>query len=154
MTEAEHQILVMCWAKKVMAICSDESSDFFCNGGRAELDLLFHIPNGGGRSKSEGAKFKAMGVKAGVPDLCLPIPRNGYNNLWIEMKVERGTTSEAQDKWHRSIESNGGKVVVAYGWKNAVEAICEYLGGKLPNIDKEMYLMESRLVGKELKRVQ
>ena len=146
MTEAELQILVMCWAKKVMAICADESSDFFCDGGRAELDLLFHIANGGSRSKTEGARFKSMGVKPGVPDLCLPVARNGFNNLWIEMKVEGGTTSEAQDKWHRSLERNGGKVVVAYGWKNAIEAICEYLGGEWPNIENEMEVMAHRLV--------
>ena len=27
-----------------------------------------------------------MGVKAGVPDLCLPVPMNGYAGLYIEMK--------------------------------------------------------------------
>jgi len=131
MTEAEHQILVMCWAKKISL------------AGRAELDLLFHIPNGGSRSKREGAMFKAMGVKAGVPDLCLPVPRGEFNNLWIEMKVEDGSTSEAQEQWHRSLESHGGYVVVAYGWKNAIAAICGYLGGAWPEIDMEA--MEGRL---------
>lgn len=40
-----------------------------------ELSLLFHVPNGGKRSKVEAARFKAMGVQAGVPDLFLPVPR-------------------------------------------------------------------------------
>lgn len=125
MTESEHQILVMCWAKKISL------------AGRAELDLLFHVPNGGNRSGREGAMFKAMGVKAGVPDLCLPIPRGGFNNLWIEMKVEDGRVSEAQEKWHSSLEQHGGYVVVAYGWKNAIAAICGYLGGEFPDVDME-----------------
>ena len=138
MTEAEHQILVMCWAKKISL------------AGRAELDLLFHVPNGGNRSGREGAMFKAMGVKAGVPDLCLPVPRGDFNNLWIEMKVDedgasgkRGSTSEAQEKWHSSLEQHGGYVVVAFGWKNAVAAICGYLGGEWPEVDMET--MEGRL---------
>ena len=31
-----------------------------------ELDMLFHIPNGGARDKREGASLKRQGVKAGV----------------------------------------------------------------------------------------
>ena len=38
------------------------------------LDWIFHSPNGGKRSASEGGRFKAMGVKAGVPDFMLPYP--------------------------------------------------------------------------------
>lgn len=40
-----------------------------------ELALLYHIPNGGSRRKSEAGRFKAEGVKAGVPDLFLPAAR-------------------------------------------------------------------------------
>ena len=36
-----------------------------CRGKYPELDLLFHIPNGGSRNKIEAAKLKAQGVKAG-----------------------------------------------------------------------------------------
>ena len=42
-----------------------------------ELDLLHHIPNGGSRNQLEAANLKRQGVKAGVPDLCLPVARNG-----------------------------------------------------------------------------
>ena len=37
-----------------------------------ELDLLHHIPNGGKRGKAEAGRFRAMGVKSGVPDIFLP----------------------------------------------------------------------------------
>jgi hypothetical protein len=30
-----------------------------------------HVPNGGRRSKAEAGAFKAMGVRAGVPDLLI-----------------------------------------------------------------------------------
>ena len=35
---------------------------------------LFHVPNGGFRNRHEAARFKAMGVRSGVPDLLLLIP--------------------------------------------------------------------------------
>jgi hypothetical protein len=31
--------------------------------------MFWHSPNGGGRSKAEAGIFKAMGVRAGIPDL-------------------------------------------------------------------------------------
>lgn len=54
-----------------------------------ELDLLHHIPNGGSRNQLEAANLKRQGVKAGVPDLCLPVARNGKHGLYVEMKWER-----------------------------------------------------------------
>ena len=43
-----------------------------------DLELLYHVPNGGSRNKAEASKLKRMGVRAGVPDLVLPVPRAGY----------------------------------------------------------------------------
>ena len=40
--------------------------------------LLFAVPNGGRRDKVTGGKLKAEGALAGVADLILLIPRNGY----------------------------------------------------------------------------
>lgn len=48
--------------------------------------LMFHIPNGGKRTKYEAARFKAMGVVPGIPDLFLAIPKGGYHGMFIEMK--------------------------------------------------------------------
>lgn len=131
MTESENQILVMCWAKKAAL------------NGRSELDLLAHIPNGGSRGKSEGARFKAMGVKAGMPDLILPVANGEFNNLWIEMKVDGGKLSPEQQNLHQSLSKHGGNVVVAWNWRDAIAAICDYLGGEWPDVD--MNAMESRL---------
>ena len=41
-----------------------------------------------------------MGVKSGVPDLMLPIPKGGYHGLFIELKKEvGGITSKEQIDW-------------------------------------------------------
>lgn len=58
----------------------------FAAGTMPELKLLYHIPNGGSRNKAEAANLKRQGVKAGVPDLFLPVPRGGYHGLYIELK--------------------------------------------------------------------
>ena len=65
-TEDQEQITLMSWAHHVK----------FGNGRLS--DYLIHIPNGGSRNVIEAAKFKKMGVKAGVPDLQLLVPVVSY----------------------------------------------------------------------------
>jgi hypothetical protein len=55
--------------------------------------VWWHTPNGGGRSKIEGAIFKAMGVKAGVPDIIICWRNITYA---IELKAKRGRHSPEQ----------------------------------------------------------
>ena len=94
-----------------------------------ELDLLFHIPNGGARSKSEAARFKAEGVKAGVPDLFLPVPRGEYHGLFIELKRQAGgRLSDEQKEWIPALQAQGYRVEVCKGWEAAVKVIEDYLG--------------------------
>ena len=61
-----------------------------------ELNLLYHVPNGGSRNEIEAANLKRQGVKAGVPDLALPVARKGYHGLYIEMKF--GKTRHPRSK--------------------------------------------------------
>jgi len=56
--------------------------------------IVFHPANGGLRSKAEAARFKWLGVLAGVPDLVV-IGLDG--RVWlIEVKTERGCLSDEQ----------------------------------------------------------
>lgn len=71
--------------------------------------LLHHSPNGGYRSKVEGGIFKAMGVRAGFPDLIFLLPNPGYHYLAIEMKDDKGHMSPSQVEYKKIIEENGGK---------------------------------------------
>lgn len=61
-----------------------------------ELKWLFHVPNGGSRNKQEAVKFKQMGVKAGVSDLCLPYPKGSYCGLFVEMKFGNNRQQDTQ----------------------------------------------------------
>ena len=64
-----------------------------------EVKLAYHIPNGGSRNVIEARNLKLQGVKAGVPDICLPVPRGGYHGMYIEMKYGKNTTTDAQNLW-------------------------------------------------------
>lgn len=92
-----------------------------------ELELLFHIPNGGKRNAQEAARFKRMGVKPGVPDLMLPVPRNGYHGLWIEMKSPKGKTSKNQKDMLEKLNKQRYKAVVCFSWEEAAQIIKDYL---------------------------
>lgn len=94
-----------------------------------ELSLLFAIPNGGLRSKATAAKLKAEGVKAGVPDICLPVARGEYHGLWIELKAGRNKPTPQQVQWHMRLSQQGYRVAVCYGWEAARDVIEEYLRG-------------------------
>ena len=96
-------------------------------GKYPELALLYHIPNGGSRNKIEAANLKRQGVKAGVPDICLPVARGGYHGLYIELKAGRNKATEKQREWLTALEREGYQAVVCYGWEEAKKAIEEYL---------------------------
>lgn len=96
-------------------------------GKYPELDLLYHIPNGGSRNRLEAANLKRQGVKAGVPDLCLPVARGKYHGLYIEMKYGKNKTSENQNIWLKALAAQGYAAAVCYGWQEAQELITKYL---------------------------
>ena len=76
---------------------------------------IFAIPNGEARSRTTGARLKAEGVSAGVPDLFIPAWL-----VWIEMKRQRGgAVSPAQRDWHSYLKSLGHTVIVARGQEEA-----------------------------------
>lgn len=92
-----------------------------------ELRLLFHVPNGGSRSKATAGRMKAMGVKAGVPDLLLPVARGQYIGIWCELKVGRNKPTAEQRWWITELRRQGYKVAVSYGAEEAVGVLVGYL---------------------------
>ncbi|WP_129240870.1 VRR-NUC domain-containing protein [Achromobacter veterisilvae] len=97
-----------------------------------ELARLFHVPNGGLRHAVEAAKMKGQGVKPGVPDLCLPVPRFGCPGLWIEMKTANGRVSPNQKDWIAYLKGAGYRVVVCRSFDDARAVLLDYLNPKVP----------------------
>jgi hypothetical protein len=97
-----------------------------------ELRWLFHIPNGGSRHVLEAIKLKKMGVKPGVPDLFLPVPRAGWHGWFCEMKSRKGRRTDAQKDWGLALYNFGYAYHVAYGWEEAKNQVLLYLRGAIP----------------------
>ncbi len=94
-----------------------------------ELRLLHAIPNGGKRDIRTAARLKAEGVKPGVPDIFLPVPRGGKHGLYIELKRRKGgVISKEQEAWMRALMEQGFVCCVCHGAQEAVDAIMAYMG--------------------------
>ncbi len=104
---------------------------------RAELDYrtrdMFAIPNEGKRSVWEGARFKARGLKRGVPDIFLPVPSGKWHGMYIEMKRKkpRGKLTSEQLDWLLRLTAKDYFCAVCYGWEEAWNWIEGYLAGKV-----------------------
>ncbi len=93
-----------------------------------ELAALFHVPNGGYRHKAEAAALTRRGVKPGVCDLWLPIPRGGWAGLVIELKRFRsGQPTPEQKAWLELLAAAGWKAVLCRGWRAAWREIWRYV---------------------------
>lgn len=83
--------------------------------------LIFAIPNGGMRSKSQAMKLKVEGVVPGIPDLFVPEWK-----LWIEMKkIKNGVVSKEQQAMIKYLQSVGYDVIVGLGAEDAKAQILE-----------------------------
>lgn len=114
--EEEEQAALFAWAERA-------------SGAWPELKLLHAIPNGGHRAKATAAMLKRTGVKAGVPDVMLPVARHGCNGLYIELKRRRGgRLSAEQMAWMDALMREGFRCAMCRGWDEARETILQYLG--------------------------
>ena len=113
-TEHDEQVALFQWAA-----ANEEEHE--------ELKLLFAVPNGGYRPMATAAQLKAEGVRAGVPDVCLPVARGRFHSLWIEMKRKPNTTSDAQRAWLDALRRYGHCAVVCWSANEAINSIISYL---------------------------
>lgn len=125
--ESAHQCVVVEWAHWSLA-------------RYPELALLYAIPNGGRRDPREAARLRQEGVRAGMPDLCLPVARCGYHALFIEMKRPKvdgkraGVVSEAQQDMQARLRHHGNLVLLCYSADQAIAALRAYLDEDMPTL--------------------
>lgn len=127
MTEHDEQVAIFRWAQMQEAVCP-------------ELRMLYAIPNGGKRDKITAARLRDEGVKSGVPDICLPVPRGRYHALYIELKrraikgvQNAGKLTEDQKAWLDGLSEQGNMACVCYGAAEAIKTIKEYLRDEISN---------------------
>lgn len=91
---------------------------------------LVATPNGGARNIVVAKKLKAEGVRAGYPDLFLPVARKSFHGLHIELKKSKGgRLSENQKDWLAFLNSEGYQAVCCMGWDEARAVIIDYMRG-------------------------
>lgn len=88
------------------------------NTGRMpELEYMHHVPNGGKRDAATAIALKRQGVKAGVPDICLPAPRGIYHGLYKQLRPEAAQESEVENEDSKHFEFKGRSSQDLYGGK-------------------------------------
>lgn len=103
------------------------------------LRFCFAVPNGGFRFKATAAAMKRTGTKAGVPDVFLPVARNGFHGLWIEFKTDGGKLSDTQKTFREFLMSQNYKFLVFRKWQTAANAVIDYLSlpiSKMKDFDR------------------
>lgn len=115
LSELQHQIRVITWWDKN------------CHVYGLPNYALFAIPNGGGRGLIDAANLKRSGVRAGVEDLLLPVPRDEWHGLFIELKAEGGERSPEQIVVMDFHRSQSYRSIMCWGHEQAIEVIEAYL---------------------------
>ena len=86
----------------------------------------FAIPNGGLRNIVVAKKLKAEGVRAGTPDIFIPVPAGPYCGMFLEMKRRAGgVVSSEQWAFMNSMHPHYF-TAVGYGAADAIERIATY----------------------------
>jgi hypothetical protein len=124
MSEHDEQVLFFTWVEANIPLCP-------------ELWGFHAIPNGakcgysvnrqGKRFSPQGKFLKDEGRKPGVLDTFLPVPRQGYHGLYIEMKFGKNTLSDEQKAFIEFVESQGFCCRVCYSAEAARDESRWYL---------------------------
>lgn len=129
-TEDEEGIGLIQWVKGEY----DREAEAFKGGeGTAlhpELWRLFHVPNGGLRSKAQGVSFRLQGVSPGVPDYFLDVARHGFHGWRGELKRRVKSLSRVsgdQTEWIENLRAEGYSAKVFFGWEAMRDDLLKYL---------------------------
>lgn len=114
-SEAQEQAAVIEWWR------------FACKKYGVPEVALLHVANEGTGSVVRGRLQKRQGVRAGVADLFLSVPRGGRAGLWIEMKRKNGQVRPEQREFLNQMQELGYDCAVCRGAEAACEKIHAYM---------------------------
>lgn len=86
-------------------------------------NFVIHIPNEGKRTKSYGKSLKDMGMRPGVADLFIAMPKHGYHGAWIELKSKNGRLTVTQRNFLVDMMSKNYFATYCLSIEDAIETI-------------------------------
>lgn len=93
--------------------------------------VFFAVPNCGKRTIRQAAWLKEEGMKAGVSDMLFLKRTSRYGFLCIENKTPKGRQEPEQKVFQYEVERHGGKYIIVRSIDEFIQAIDNYLKGKL-----------------------
>lgn len=103
-----------------------------CAGFGVPEVCLFAVPNAAKRSPKLASMLKAEGMRSGIPDLILAVPRGEFHGLFIEMKKAKGgRPSLNQITSLGAFFRQGYAVRICHGFEAARSVIERYMAGEL-----------------------
>ena len=96
-------------------------------GKYPELRLAFAVPNAAKRSFALAQIMRDEGLRAGVPDWWLPVPRKGFSGLVIEFKAPGKKVTDAQASYMEMLLIEGWRVYTMNDWAMAAIVVETYL---------------------------
>ncbi len=104
-----------------------------------ELRWAYAVPNGawygGGNRYAQAAKQRAMGLRRGVPDVCVPVVQpldqySDYAGLYIEFKRSKSEKlSPEQHEYKHYLTAAGYAWARCDSGQQAVEVVTAYMNG-------------------------
>lgn len=88
---------------------------------------IYHFANERKCSIIQGIQLKKMGVRKGVADLFIAVPKNNKCGLWIELKVGKNTVSDEQMEFLQRQVTNGYAAFICRTLQEATLIITEYI---------------------------
>jgi hypothetical protein len=95
---------------------------------------IFHVANERQTSPQHGRLLKRMGVRAGVSDVFVGIPKGEWHGMWLELKAPNGKLSKHQERFMQDMASQGYYCVWVIGFEAARQAILKYLALETPSL--------------------
>lgn len=110
--------------RRIIAYCESMSAY------NSDYKMIYHIPNEGKRKERTGANLKRIGMKKGVPDLCVAVPKLNLHGLYIELKLnnKKKVTNE-QIQWIEDLTKRGYAATVCFNGDEAITLITAYING-------------------------
>lgn len=88
--------------------------------------FIIHIPNEGKRTSRYGKSLKDMGMRPGVSDLFIAMPRHGFCGAWIELKSKNGVLSDSQKEFIRDMIDQHYFTKICRSIEDAIDTINWY----------------------------